>query len=41
MEGDAVVGPVFYVGREEVLQVLNANRMIPWTFRGISGVDCC
>ena len=37
----AVEGPVVCLGREEVLQALNENRKIPWTFRSIIGVDYC
>ena len=41
VDRDAVEGPVVHVSRELVLQALNENIKIPWTFRSISGVDCC
>ena len=41
VEGDAVEGAVVCVSREEMHQALNENRKSPWTFRSITGVDCC
>ena len=41
VEKDAVEGSVVNVSREEVLQALNKNRKSPWTFLGITRVDCC
>ena len=41
MEGDAIEGPVVGVSREEVIRALNENLKSLWTFRSITGVDCC
>ena len=41
VEGDAVEGPIVWVGREDVLQALYENRKSPWTFRSITRVDYC
>ena len=40
VEGDAAEGPVVCVSRQEVLQALNENSKIPWTFRSITRVGC-
>ena len=43
VEGDAVEGPVVFVGREEVLQTINEMKTgnAPGIFRSITRVDCC
>ena len=41
VEGYTVENLLVCVSREEVLQSLNENRKSPWTFRSITGADCC
>ena len=43
VEGDAIVGPVDRVCRDELVTPLNEIkiRKDPWSFTCIIGVDCC